>query len=113
DNQPLVVGIDPGSQFEGYSVVGTHDTVLNAMSEAPRHVRKAVEARRSMRRARRSRKWRRPFRTNNRQANTKRLPPSTRSRWEAKARIVHQLTKILPLTEAAVEDVCAESRPGR
>lgn len=62
NNQPLAVGIDPGSKFEGFSVVGTKDTVLNLMVEAPDHVKKAVETRRTMRRARRSRKWRRPKR---------------------------------------------------
>ena len=51
-NQPLVIGVDPGSQFEGFSVVGTCDTVLNAMAEAPTHVKRAVEVRRQMRRAR-------------------------------------------------------------
>ena len=66
DNQPLVVGIDPGSKFEGYSVVGTRDTVVNLMAEAPTHVKRAVEIRRTMRRARRSRKWRRPKRFKNR-----------------------------------------------
>lgn len=60
DHQNLVIGIDPGSQFEGYSVVGTRDTVINLMAEAPTHVKKAVETRRMMRRARRFRKWRRP-----------------------------------------------------
>ena len=35
NNQPLVVGIDPGSFFEGYSVVGTKETVCNLMVEAP------------------------------------------------------------------------------
>ena len=34
-NQQLVVGIDPGSSFEGYSVVGTKETVCNLMVEAP------------------------------------------------------------------------------
>src|SRR5438477_33992 len=29
DNQLLVVGIDPGSKFEGFSVVGSKATVLN------------------------------------------------------------------------------------
>jgi len=57
DNQDLVVGVDPGSSFEGWSVVGTQDTVLNGMSEAPKHVKKAVEVRRTMRRARRGRKF--------------------------------------------------------
>jgi hypothetical protein len=49
DNQPLVAGIDPGSKFEGFSVVGTVETVLNLMLEAPDHVKEAVKTRRTMR----------------------------------------------------------------
>ncbi len=113
DNQPLVVGIDPGSKFEGFSVVGKVDTVVNLMVEAPDHVKKAVEVRRTMRSARRSHKWRRPRRFDNRLRRKKRIPPSTRSRWEAKARIVAQLQKALPLTDAVVEDVQAATRPGQ
>src|SRR5882762_10856250 len=66
DNQPLVAGVDPGSKFEGYSVVGAKETVLNLMVEAPDHVKDVVETRRTMRRVRRYRKWRRPKRINNR-----------------------------------------------
>jgi hypothetical protein len=113
DNQPLVVGVDPGSKFEGYSVVGTKETVLNLMAEAPDHVKDAVKTRRSMRRARRYRKWRRPKRFDNRLNHKKRIPPSTRSRWEAKARVVMQLKSIMPLTDVVVEDVCAETRKGK
>ncbi|MGB4731944.1 MAG: RRXRR domain-containing protein, partial [Candidatus Methanoculleus thermohydrogenotrophicum] len=36
DNQPLVVGLDPDSSFEGWSVVGTRETVANGMLEAPK-----------------------------------------------------------------------------
>jgi len=112
DNQPLVVGIDPGSKFEGFSVVGTKATVLNLMVEAPAHVKAVVKTRRTLRRARRFRLWRRPCRTQNRLAGQRRLPPSTRSRWEAKARMVRQLLAILPLTAVVVEDVQAATRPG-
>ena len=112
DNQPLVVGIDPGSKFEGFSVVGAKDTVTSLMVEAPDHVKEAIETRRAMRRARRSRKWRRPKRFDNRLNRKERIPPSTRSRWEAKARIVAHLCTILPLTDAIVEDVQAVTRPG-
>lgn len=113
NNQPLVIGVDPGSSYEGYSVVGIQDTVVNIMAEAPTQVKKAVEVRRTMRRARRYRKcWRRPVR-GNRLCHTQRLPPSTRSRWEAKARIVAQLCKILPLTDVVVEEVKAEIRGGK
>ncbi len=112
-NQPLVVGIDPGSKFEGFSVVGTQETVVNLMVEAPDHVKAAVETRRTMRRARRHRKWRRPKRFDNRLKRKKRLPPSTRSRWEAKARIVTQLKRVMPLTTVVVEDVQAVTRKGK
>jgi hypothetical protein len=110
ENQPLVVGIDPGSKFEGFSVVGTQATVTNLMVEAPEHVKGAVSVRRTMRRARRRRKWRRPKRFNNRLKGKQRIPPSTRSRWEAKARIVKHLCTILPVTDVVVEDVQAVTR---
>lgn len=113
ENQSLTIGVDPGSKFEGFSVVGSKDTVLNLMAEAPAHVKKAVEVRRTMRRARRHRKWRRPKRFQNRLGRKRRIPPSTRSRWEAKVRIVAQLKKTLPLSEVVVEDVCAVTRKGR
>ncbi len=113
DTQPLVVGIDPGSKFEGYSVVGTKETVLNLMVEAPDHVKDAVQTRRTMRRARRSRKWRRPKRCDNRLNCKKRIPPSTRSRWEAKARVMMQLLNVLPITDVVVEDVQAVTRKGK
>jgi hypothetical protein len=104
-NQPLVVGVDPGSTYEGYSVVGSQDTVLNIMAEAPAHVKKALEVRRTMRRARRFRKcWRRPIREN-RPCHQQHVPPSTRSRWEAKYRIVAQLARILPLTDVVTQVV--------
>ncbi len=113
NNQILIVGIDPGSKFEGFSVVGKQDTVLNLMVEAPGHVKDVVKTRRTLRRGRRYRLWRRPCRSQNRLRGQRRLPPSTRSRWEAKARIVRHLMTILPLTEASVEDVQAETRPGK
>jgi hypothetical protein len=112
-NQRLVVGIDPGASFEDFSVVGTTDTVCNLMVEAPTHVKKVVARRRTLRRARRFRLWRRPCRCHNRLAGTHRLPPSTCSRWEAKARIVRQLARILPLSDAAVEDVQAVTHAGK
>ena len=113
DNQQLVAGVDPGSRFEGFSVVGRHSTVLNLMVEAPDHVKEAVETRRAMRRARRFRKWRRPKRFDNRHKRKQRIPPSTRSRWEAKARVLAHLQKIMPLSDVVVEDVQAALRKGK
>ncbi len=33
-NQRIVIGVDPGSKWEGYSVNGEKETVVNIMSEA-------------------------------------------------------------------------------
>lgn len=109
--QPLTLGVDPGSKFEGFSVVGTEDTVLNIMSEATAWVSRAVEQRRDMRRARRFRKTRRrKCRFNNRLANEKRVPPSTKARWDTKLRVIRQLEKILPIQTIVVEDIKAVTR---
>lgn len=113
NNQQIAVGIDPGSSFEGWSVVGTKMTVLNGMSEAPTYIKKVVEVRRNMRRTRRHRNlWRREARFNNRLRNKVSLPPSTFARWDAKLRILKQLLKVLPIADVIVEDVCAESKKG-
>lgn len=112
NNQQIAIGIDPGSKFEGWSVVGTKYTVLNGMSEAPTHIKKAVEVRRNMRRARRHRLWRREARFNNRLRNREALPPTTRARWLAKLRILVQLKKIIPISDVVIEDVCAATKKG-
>lgn len=112
--QPLAIGIDPGSKFEALSIVGTKDTVLNIMSEATDWVKKTVETRREMRRARRYRNTRRrPCRINRRSLHQNRIPPSTKARWGTKLRIVQQLRKIVPITTAVVEDVKARTRKGQ
>jgi len=111
NNQILAVGVDPGSKFEAISIVGARDTVLNIMSEAVDWVKKALEQRRRMRRARRYRKTRRrPCRVDNRLSKRSWLPPSTKARWDAKLRIISQLRKILPITHAVVEDVKAMTK---
>ncbi len=112
DNQKIVVGIDPGSKWEGWSAVGTKDTVLNGMSEAPIYIKKSVEVRRNARRARRHRKlWRREVRFN-RLRNKTSLPPSTYARWNAKLRILKQLIKILPISDIVVEDARSKTKKG-
>ena len=112
-NQQLVIGIDPGSKYEGFSAIGTQDTVVNIMAQAPTHVKVAMETRQRMRRARRFRRWRRPRRNQNRLRRQRRLPPSTRSRWQAKLRIMSHLLQIMPLTDVAVEDVHVKTKTGQ
>jgi len=108
--QPLAIGVDPGTKFEGFSIVGTEDTVLNMMSKAVDWVKQAVAQRRNIRRARRYRKTRRRQCKENRRNNDTFLPPSTKARWDTKLRIVRQLCKLLPLQYAVVEDIKATTR---
>jgi len=111
DNQRIAIGIDPGSKWEGYSVNGEKETVVNIMAEATngQAIKKKLETRRNMRRARRFRKWRRPARFNNRLKGKDRIPPSTRARWELKYRIVFQLAKIVPISDVVIENVKAKT----
>jgi RRXRR protein len=113
--QEVVLGIDPGSKREGYTVLTKKSVVLNITTNTPDWVKKHVETRRMLRRSRRSRKT--PYRAcrQNRGTlrSTNRIPPSTKARWGAKLRIVKQLLKILPLTHINVEDIKAKSIKGK
>lgn len=113
NNQTIIMGIDPGSKFEGYSVTGTKETVLNGMSEAVTHVKKAIEQRMGMRKTRRHRNCRRRKCKSNRLYGRDFLPPSTRARWAAKLRILAQLRKIIPITNIVVEDIKAVTKKGK
>jgi hypothetical protein len=112
--QPLVIGVDPGSKFEGFSVVGTQDTVLNIMSEAVTWVKKFIEQRRVMRRARRYRNTRRRAPKFDNRLNRRNFArPSTKARWDAKLRIMKHLKAILPIKTVVVEDIKAWPKKGQ
>ena len=113
NNQPLALGIDPGSSFEGWSVVGSKSTVLNGTSQTPKYVKDAVEQRRVMRRARRYRNCRRRQCRQNRSIHKTTLPPSTFARWNAKLRVLNELKKIVPISSVAIEDVAARKKKGK
>jgi hypothetical protein len=112
-HQSLAVGIDSGTIFEGLSVVGPCDTVLNIMSEAVTWVKTSVEQRSTMRRTRRYRKTRRRKAKPNRSNDKNFVPPSTKARWDAKLRIVRRLCRILPLRYAVPEDIQAIAKPNQ
>ena len=107
--QDIVVGVDPGSQKEGFTVKSESHTYLNVQADAHRGVGKKVEKRRELRRGRRSRKC--PNRKNrtNRLANSARIPAGTRARWDWKLRILDWLSKLYPVTYVCVEDIKART----
>ena len=105
--QSIAVGIDPGSKKEGFTVKSEAHTLLNINADAVTWVKEAVETRKEMRQARRSRKT--PCRKN--RINRKRggIPPSTKARWGWKLRICSWLRKMYPITDWIVEDIKAKT----
>ena len=107
--QDIVVGVDPGSKKEGFTVKSASHTYLNIQADAHSGVGKKVAKRRELRRSRRCRKC--PNRKNrtNRLANTERIPAGTRARWDWKLRILDWLSKVYPVTHVCVEDIQART----
>ena len=114
DTQPVVVGIDPGSRYEGYTVKSANRTYVNVNSLAAngRGIKEAMETRRNARRARRQRK--NPYRANkmNRSRSKGWVPPSTKARWQLKLNILKWLARLYPVTNVVVEDVNVATEKG-
>lgn len=111
--QPLAVGIDPGSKREGYSVLSAAHTYLNMQAEAREGVKEAEKDSTRMRRTRRHRKTpcRKP--RQNRHQSKKKLPPSTKARWQWKLRLARFLCQIFPVSIFVVEDIAAVNKQGK
>ncbi len=113
EQQPTAVGIDPGSKREGIVVASAAHTYANIQAEARDGVKEAEKDSTRMRRTRRGRKT--PYRKprQNRKQSKKRLPPSTRARWQWKLHLATFLCQIFPVSVFVVEDVKARTRPGK
>jgi RRXRR protein len=111
--QSIAVGIDPGSKREGYSVSSTAHTYLNIQADARTGVKEAEADSTRMRRTRRGRHTPyRPPRQNRRQSR-KKLPPSTRARWQWKLRLATFLCRLFPVSAFVVEDIRAVTYKGK
>ncbi|QXN70477.1 putative RRXRR domain-containing protein [Bacillus phage vB_BspM_AgentSmith] len=112
--QSVVVGIDPGSRYEGYTVKSATRTFLNVNSLAAdgKRVKRIMEARSNSRRARRQRK--NPYRANrmNRSRSKGWVPPSTKARWQLKLNILKWFARLYPVTNVVVEDVIFATEKG-
>jgi hypothetical protein len=109
----IALGIDPGSKREGYTISTEKAVVLNVSTDTKDWIKKHVEVRRSLRRARRQRKT--PYRKcrSNRLRNKVFLPPSTRARWNTKLQMIKFLLSIIPITIVNVEDIKAATKKGK
>lgn len=103
-NQTVVIGLDPGSKFDGYAV--TSKTInLTGMSELPSGIADKLETRRTMRRARRYRNCRRREKRFDNRNKEGFIAPSQKSKVDFRLKIVKELCKLFPVTEFVVEDV--------
>ena len=107
--QQIVVGIDPGSKKEGFTVKSQAHTYLNVQADAHNKVGKKVAKRRELRRSRRSRKCPNRKQKNRNLSHRNRIPAGTRARWDWKLRILNWLSKLYPVTHVCVEDIKART----
>jgi len=110
--QPIAVGIDPGSKFEGLTVKSEAHTLLNVQTEAKTDVKRKMETRSTLRRSRRNRKTRYRKCRFNRARSKGYIPPSTKARWDWKISLVDWFRKMYPITTVAIEDVAAKTWKG-
>jgi len=111
EKQEIVIGVDPGSKKEAFTIKSDGHTFLNIQADAVQHVKDAVEVRRNMRRSRRFRKT--PCRANRYNRKKGKLAPSTKARWQWKLNIIMQLSKLFPITHIVVEDIKARTVSGK
>ena len=108
--QEIVVGVDPGSKKEGFTVKSETHTYLNVQADAHNKAGKKIEKRRELRRTRRSRNCpNRKNRINRKPANKECIPASTRARWDWKLHILDWLSNMYPVTHVCVEDIKART----
>ncbi|HLY28472.1 MAG TPA: RNA-guided endonuclease IscB [Aggregatilineales bacterium] len=106
--QPTQVKLDPGSKTTGIAIVvegkrGKRVVWAGELSHRS-NIKSRLEARRALRRSRRSRKTRyRAGRFNNRRRRTGWLPPSVQSRVENVKTWVHRLRMMCPVSALAME----------
>ena len=105
--QEVVVGIDPGSKREAFTVASAAHTYLNVLADSVDWVKDAVETRAMLRRSRRNRNT--PCRANRKNRAKCPFPPSTKARWQLKLRVVDRFRRMYPITGYAVEDIKAST----
>ena len=113
----VILGIDPGSQFDGFSIVsgnkhlGNWELIQRAKkiwkgnnsNPHPKSIEQALCNRSGMRRIRRSRLWHRKARFNNRTSS--KLAPTHQAQINFRIYLINNLVKYFPITKVIVEDV--------
>ena len=111
--QDIVVGVDPGSKKEGFTVKSEKYTYLNVQADAHNKVGKKVAKRRELRRGRRGRKCPNRKHRMNRLANKERIPAGTTGQGGIGSCVYWiWLSHLYPVTHICVEDIKARTWKG-
>ena len=112
EDQPIAVGIDPGSKYTGVAVVSEEAVLCGYNLELPDYIRGRMDGRRELRRNRRHRKCRRrECRFLNRTGH--KIAPSILARKQLELRAVKESAEIYPISEVVMEDVAFDHRNKR
>ena len=108
ETQEIVLGIDPGSTFDGYSLLSKLFHHLNIeYIQRPKKGKNSIKSFKKRqvenRRIRRTKLRHRPIRFDNRISN--KLPPTIKANVDARKWMILQLMKYYPFTSIRVEDV--------
>lgn len=106
--QDITIGIDPGSSFDGFSVVSadTHHVNIELIQRAKKGknaIKSFKERQASNRRVRRSRLRHRPIRFDNR--TSAKMAPTIRANVDFRKWLIERLCRLLPITRVVIEDV--------
>ena len=101
--QDITLGIDAGYTTVGYNAVtGDRELIVGELT-LRNDIKRLLEKRRAYRRTRRSRKWYREPRFNNRGITKGWLAPSILHKLNSHINLIEKLKKILPITKIIVE----------
>ncbi len=108
--QKITMGIDPGSTFDGFSVVSTNSHHLNIeLVQRPKKgknsIRSYKENQATNRRTRRGRLRSRRARFDNR--SSEKITPTIRANVEFRQWLIEKLLKLFPISHVVIEDVKA------
>jgi len=103
ETQEVHLGIDPGTHFDGFSVVSEQCHHENIQINHNKSVKDRMSKRSGLRRVRRSRLRHRKIRFDNRTSEM--MVPTIRSMFEFRKFIISKLTRLYPISKVIIEDV--------
>jgi 5-methylcytosine-specific restriction endonuclease McrA len=99
----ITIGIDAGYSTVGFSAVTSDRELIAGELTLRSDIKRLIEKRATHRRTRRSRKWHREARFNNRAKGKGWLAPSIQHKLDSHIRLIEKLKEILPITRIVVE----------